>query len=286
MRVTKPVVFSLVSLVCTVNAIKANSKPILAKRQAIVTVTSNGCTAVCVDHSDIGMDPECEVFCDRGFSTEVPAASTSTLTLGPTPMTTVTLTVTRSTHKRPSAVTTETVATTSIAKRTTNAPVNQGTTITATNSVCSETCSIDLEKGDFDCSFECDVDLPTPMPASPTSKAVLNRRSCNEVCSHILARAFCDVLCLSDIKTTMPASPTSKAVLNRRSVVSFVDGDCTAICWDLMPGTECDVQCSSDFKTMFPGNIAHSSGANGFHYLALLFPALNPYLLPCFIILC
>ncbi len=268
MRVTKPVVFSLVSLVCTVNATNANPKPILAKRQAIVTVTSNGCTAVCVDHSDIGMDPECEVFCDRGFSTEVPAASTSTLTLGPTPMTTVTLTVTRSTAKRPSAVTTETVTrpsiakrpsavtpsiakrpsavTPSIAKRTTNPSVNQGTTITATNSVCSETCSIDLEKGDFDCSFECDVDLPTPMPASPTSKAVLDRRS----------------------------------------VVSFVDGDCTAICWDLMPGTECDVQCSSDFKTMFPGNIAHSSGANGFHHLVLLFQALDPHLLTRSIILC
>ena len=82
MRVTNSIVFGLVSLTCTVSAAKAPGKPVLAKRQALVTATKDGCTAVCVDLSDMGLGQgtDCDVYCTGGFSTTLPAKSTSTST--------------------------------------------------------------------------------------------------------------------------------------------------------------------------------------------------------------
>lgn len=160
MRVAKGVLFGLVGLFSSVDASTVTPKPVLAKRQTAVTVTNDGCTAICWNLPGLSEDwtgTDCDVYCSGGFSTNIPATSTSTSISTSTAISTVTSSV--------------------------------------------------------------------------------------------------------------------KAALNQRTVVSATNGDCTAICWDLMPGTECDVQCSSDFKTKMPGNVAHPSGANGFHHLALVFQA-------------
>ncbi|KAM0798609.1 hypothetical protein BDR22DRAFT_912413 [Usnea florida] len=156
MRVTKSVVFGLVglvSLVSTANATKITGKPALAKRQpmATVTVTSDGCTAVCWDVIAFGGDiaTRCDASCDSSDFTSMPTTSTST--------TTSTTTVT-------GEVPTTTSTSTEV--------------ISSSSSDCVYTCSADYELGDFDCGFECGGSPSTSMPVTPTStEAVLAQRT-------------------------------------------------------------------------------------------------------------
>lgn len=131
MRITKSVVFGLMSLGCTVKAIKANGKPVIAKRQAAVTVTNNGCTAVCEDVSNMDEGTQCEVYCSGGFSTSMPATSTAT------------------------SVTTSTV---------TKAALNQRTVVSAVNGDCTAICW-DLMPG-TECDVQCSSDFKTKMPGN------------------------------------------------------------------------------------------------------------------------
>ncbi|KAL9076274.1 MAG: hypothetical protein Q9161_000990 [Pseudevernia consocians] len=140
MRMIKSVVFGLVSLVCTVNATKTTGKPVLAKRQAVVTVTNNGCTAVCWDlsSSDLGKGIDCDVYCDGGFSTSMPATSTSTSTSTSTVISTVT--------------------------SFTKAALNPRTVISTTNGDCIAICW-DLMPG-TECDVQCSSEFKTKMPGN------------------------------------------------------------------------------------------------------------------------
>lgn len=206
MRITKSVVFGLLSLLYTVNATKATGKPVLAKRQTVVTVTTDGCTAVCVDLSSVnlGGGTECDIFCDGGSTTSLLATAT------PVSPCVISSTAT-------STATTTTKA--ALAPR----------TVTA----------IDFD----DISVHCDIDKD-------------------------------ETVCIAEGLPDGPITTTIEPALNPRTLVSATEGDCKALCWDLKPGsTECDVQCSSDIKTEASGNVAHPSGANGSHHLALIFEA-------------
>lgn len=232
MLVTKSVVIGLVSLGCTANATKATSKPVLAKRQATVTVTNNGCTAVCYNVSNVKLwagpneKPEppgsmlCEVSCDGGLTTQILSTPTPTSPSKSISTSTVTSTVTS------------------------KAALEQRMHISTTEDGCTASCTLDEEEGDWDCSIHCEgnwSDSSTSMPNTFTS--------------------------------TPTVTSTTQAALEQRTVITATNGDCTAVCWNLMPGTECDVQCSSDFKTEMPGNVAHPSGANSSHHLAVIFQA-------------
>ncbi|KAF6219156.1 hypothetical protein HO133_004981 [Letharia lupina] len=190
MRVTKSVVFGLVSLVCTINAIEATGKPVLAKRQAVVTVTNDGCTAICWDlsSSDLGTGTDCDVYCSEGFSTTMPATSTST------------------------SVVISTVTSSS------KTALNQPTVVSSTGGDCSAVCTGNLDEGDIDCGFDCGGSFYTAMPTTSTSKSIptsevaLNRRTvisatsgdCTAICWDLMPGTECDVQCKSDFRTEMP----------------------------------------------------------------------------------
>lgn len=137
MRVSKTVVFGLMSLVCTVSATKVTGKPVLAKRQALVTVTNKDCTAVCY-----ASGAECDVWCQKYGSTDLttmfPATSTSTSTSTFTVMSTV----------YPSS----------------EPPLNQRTVVSAVDGDCTAVCW-DLMPG-TECDVQCSSDFKTTMPGN------------------------------------------------------------------------------------------------------------------------
>ena len=185
MRVTDSAIFGLVSLVCTVNATKAIGKPVHAKRQAVATVTSNGCVAVCEGSLSNNKGVDCEVYC-TGISSTATSTSTST--------------------------TTSTVISTVTSKA--RAALNRRTVVSASNGACHETCSINEAEGDFDCGWSCDADFSTLMPATSTTKAPLHQRTvvsavdgdCTAICWDLMPGTECDVQCSSDSKTEMPGN--------------------------------------------------------------------------------
>ncbi|CAF9926990.1 hypothetical protein IMSHALPRED_007093 [Imshaugia aleurites] len=187
MLVTKSVVFGLMSLAYTVSATKVTGKPILAKRQAAVTVTNGDCTAICD-----AVTSDCDVWCQEMGST----ALITTISATSTSMSTVTPTVT---------------------------PMVTAT-VTTTNSQCTEVCDLDVLEGEIDCSFECDIGFSTTMPSIPEStsstRAALNQRTvfstvhddCTAVCWNLMPGTECDVQCSGDFKTKMPV-PTKAAIV-------------------------------------------------------------------------
>ena len=268
MRLTNPVVFGLVSLVCSVNATKANGKPVLAKRQAMVTVTHNGCTAICVDYGkDLGT--ECDVLCDEASSSKEPATSA---------------------YNFPHTLTSTLRATATLKS---NTPLNESTVVSTSNGPCGTACTYNLAEDRYDCYTQCDtmyMTMPTKSTHTSTStlratvtsntKPPLNQstvvstsnNACHQTCSVNKAEGDIDCYFTCDVgfsKRMLP-TPTSDAALHQRTVVSATQDDCTAVCWDLMPGTECDVQCSSEFKTDMPGNISQISGTHDFNRLVLI----------------
>ena len=251
MRVTESVIFGVVGLVSSVNATEATGNPVLAKRQT-VTVSSDGCTAVCNAYGPKGSGVHCIASCDEASSTKMPSTSTSTST------STLTSTVIKTLTTKAKS--------TSTTKHASNQP-----TMTSNSDACQEICSINEAEGEFACIFECNVDFSTTMPPTPISDAALHQRTvasnsddCQYTCAINNAEGNfdCGFSCYADLSATIPPTPISDAALYQRTVVSAVEDDCTATCWDLMPGTECDILCSSDLKTEIHGNIILSCGAN------------------------
>lgn len=187
MRVTQSVAFGLVSLVCTINASITTAKPVLAQRQGPeVTVSQNGCTAVCIDSPIQGLGYSCSVYCDQASSTKTPATSTYTSTVRSTVRSTVTSTVT------------------SKAKTT----LTQPSVVSAKAGACQETCSINEAEVDIDCSFSCGADFSTAMPVARHQRKMVSavQDDCTAVCWDLMPGTECDVQCSSDFETAMPGN--------------------------------------------------------------------------------
>lgn len=200
MRVTQSVAVGLVSLLCTVNASRATAKPVLAKSQVgqQVTVSQNGCTAVCMDNQDEFWASSCEVYCDQTSSTKMPATSTYTSTL----RSTVTSTVT------------------SKAKATLTKP----SVVSANTGACHETCSVNEAEGDIDCSFSCDADFSTAMPVALHQRTVVSavQDDCTAVCWDLMPGTECDVQCSSDFKTAMPGNTAHSNCANHSDHLAVI----------------------------------------------------------------
>ena len=153
MLLNKSLVFGLLSLLYTVDAIKSPSKPALAKRQDAFTATNGICTAVCKELASMGPSKatECDVYCSEDDEDD---DDYSIITLSPT--STVTSTVTTTTKavlKQRDMMTTE-------------APLNRRSIYSTVQGDCTVVCW-DLMPG-TECDLQCSSAVKTEMPGNVT----------------------------------------------------------------------------------------------------------------------
>ena len=197
MRVNKSVLFGLVSLVYTVNATQATMG------QSPITVTSNGCTAICEMTEEGGKS--CQAFCGGSVPTSHPT------TPAPTSTSTVMTTVTSRTE---SLMTSEDSGDDCNAFcEMTEEGLDCELLWFGTDHDCNAVCSISDEL-DFECEpISSSTFFISQRPPNPTgdARAALKQRGvtitngdCTALCWDLMPGTECDVQCSSEFKTEMP----------------------------------------------------------------------------------